>query len=436
MMLLSSVYNVKLLKIINFPIKKSIKSIQVKMKIKSITISFILILFTQYILSQSWSPIADMGDARYGAVSFTIGDKGYVGVGKTFNSTKKSVWEYNSQDDTWTQKADFAGGNRRVAFGFATGDKGYLGTGRDDNGANGNGNLNNDFWEYDPVSNSWTQKNNFGGGNRETAISFVIDGIGYAGLGLSGSRDYDFWKYDPSTDAWTQLQNIDVDFQLYNSSTFVLNGMAYFGLGSGFDRSTYRPYTSNEFFKYNPLDDSWTQLNNFGGLARRYATSFILNGKAYVGLGKSGVYLDDIWRYNEIDDSWQETNISGLTRAQVSSFVINNEVYVGNGVSTSQFHNDFYKLSETSLAVVDNYKNKELSIIATNNSIEILLTNNAFSNYNVSLYDISGKKIFAENRIPINGTIKISKNFQKGIFIIILKDLERGKRIFEKIVIR
>ena len=42
------------------------------------------------------------------------------------------------------------------AVGFSIGSKGYIGTGY-------NGSLYKDFWEYDPATNAWTQKADFGG---------------------------------------------------------------------------------------------------------------------------------------------------------------------------------------------------------------------------------------------------------------------------------
>ena len=66
------------------------------------------------------------------------------------------------------QKADFGGGKRYAATGFTIGSKGYIGTGSD-------GSKNRkDFWEYDPVANTWTQKVNLGGDARYAAVGFSV----------------------------------------------------------------------------------------------------------------------------------------------------------------------------------------------------------------------------------------------------------------------
>ena len=45
-------------------------------------------------------------------------------------ATYKDFWEYDPATNTWTQKADFGGTTRSVAVGFSIGSKGYIGTGR------------------------------------------------------------------------------------------------------------------------------------------------------------------------------------------------------------------------------------------------------------------------------------------------------------------
>ncbi|MBU4485361.1 MAG: T9SS type A sorting domain-containing protein [Candidatus Delongbacteria bacterium] len=106
----------------------------------------------------------------------------------------------------WSSLADFPGTARRGAVGFAIGDKGYIGMGYDIND-----NYYKDLWEYDPVSNSWEQKSYLGGDARYGAVGFSISGKGYVGTGLSGDFPYtfhnDFWEFDPVANSWTQLDD-------------------------------------------------------------------------------------------------------------------------------------------------------------------------------------------------------------------------------------
>src|SRR4051812_46479653 len=74
---------------------------------------------------------------------------------------------------------------------------------------------------------SWKQKTNFGGAVRLGAFGFSIDSLGYVGTGDNGSgfKYQDFWQYSPATNAWTQKSNFPM--VLTASSSFVINGHAY-----------------------------------------------------------------------------------------------------------------------------------------------------------------------------------------------------------------
>src|SRR5258708_1015500 len=64
----------------------------------------------------------------------------------------------NAKADSWVQKASFPGLGLKWTFSFSIGNKGYVGCGKDSASFN-----HKDFWEYDPTSDTWTQKADFGG---------------------------------------------------------------------------------------------------------------------------------------------------------------------------------------------------------------------------------------------------------------------------------
>src|SRR4051812_29189228 len=78
--------------------------------------------------------------------------------------------------NTWTQKADFGGAARRSAIGFCIGNYGYLGTGY-------NSNFYDDLWKYDPVNDVWTQVASYPGPARFCAVEFVLSTNAYVGTG-------------------------------------------------------------------------------------------------------------------------------------------------------------------------------------------------------------------------------------------------------------
>ena len=81
--------------------------------------------------------------------------------------------------------ADFPGGGRRYALSFGIGQYGYLGTGYDDN-------YQKDFYRFDPSAGDkgeWTLINGFGGQKRQGGQVFVIDDIAYICGGENNNSD-------------------------------------------------------------------------------------------------------------------------------------------------------------------------------------------------------------------------------------------------------
>ena len=87
----------------------------------------------------------------------------------------------------WIAKANYGGSARHRTTAFSIGNKGYIGLGHINSITNI---LYEDFWEYNPASNSWTQKANFGGGLRYHAHGFSMNGKGYVGTGRMQNSDY------------------------------------------------------------------------------------------------------------------------------------------------------------------------------------------------------------------------------------------------------
>ncbi|MBI3509990.1 MAG: T9SS type A sorting domain-containing protein [Bacteroidetes bacterium] len=193
-------------------------------------------------LTNAWTQVADFGGSpRSWAVGFAIGTKGFIGTGldtcSVCQARKKDFWEYNSTTNIWTQKSDFGGTARYLAVGFSIGAKGYIGTGND--GVN-----ENDFWEYDTTSDSWSQKAFFGGLERNGAFGFSIGTKGYIGGGSSNYND--FWEYNPSNDTWAQKANVIV-YDPFYAAAFSIGNYGYVltdDSGAGSDFGEYDPITN------------------------------------------------------------------------------------------------------------------------------------------------------------------------------------------------
>jgi N-acetylneuraminic acid mutarotase len=283
------------------------------------------------VLPGTWTSKATFaGSARLGAVGFSIGSKGYIGTGRnSSNVPVKEFWEYDPATNTWSQKADFAGTARWNAVGFGIGSKGYLGTG--DDGTATASNIRNDFWEYDPATNAWTARANFGGTARTSATGFSIGTKGYIGTGIDNlttfTRRNDFWEYDPSSNTWTQRATVGTtgrssakgfvignngyivggelslslqDTWEYNPTnntwtqranhpttvgTFVYASSTAVGFSVGTKGYLCAGNTTRICIEYNPATNTWTQVASLLGDARNFAVGFNIGSKAYVGLG-------------------------------------------------------------------------------------------------------------------------------------------------------
>lgn len=239
-----------------------------------------------------WTQKANFsGLGRTGSVAFAIGNFGYIGTGYQ-GTYLNDFWKYDSGTNTWTQIANFPGGNRTDATGFSIGSLGYVGTGKDNTGA-----AHNDFWEYNPSSNIWTQKANLTGIPRYHASSFTINGFGYIGGGghaVTSILKYlnDFWAYNPISDTWSQKAN--VPDTIIQSATFSIGNYGYISTGV-----TSLTGLTNATWKYDPATDNWTQVASFGGQARSYAAGFSIGNKGYVGTGglQNGSEKD-FWEYD------------------------------------------------------------------------------------------------------------------------------------------
>ncbi len=169
-------------------------------------------------------------------MGFSIGTKGYIGTGYTgipSNSDYRDFWEWDQTTNVWTQKADFGGNARGLAVGFSIGNKGYIGTGISYDSPS---NIYKDFWEWDQTTNVWTQKADFAGTSRFAAVGFSIMNKGYIGTGInygSPSNIYkDFWEWDQAANVWTEKSNLEGDARS-NAVCASIGNKAYIGTGMG-----------------------------------------------------------------------------------------------------------------------------------------------------------------------------------------------------------
>ena len=299
----------------------------------------------------NWVRMSDFdGVARSEAMSFVIGNKGYICMGYNGKNRLKDLWEYNNDGDFWTQKADFTGTPRSAGVAFSIGSMGYIGTGYD--GVN----YLNDFWAYDPSANSWSKKADLivGGDStlgRNDAVGFALNNYGFIGTGYNERWLKDFYRYDPASDSWRQITSI-LGSKRMGASSFIIDGKAY--VVGGYNNGNY----NYDFYMFEPKGDSgvWTKKRDIKDsnkdesyddnykIVRAYASAFVINSKGYLTGGNNGSILSDTWEYNPSTDLWvKKSYFEGATRHRAVALTFSDKAIVATGSSSSYRFDDCWK---------------------------------------------------------------------------------------------
>ena len=362
-----------------------------------------------------WTQKANFGGTgRMGDIGFSIGTKGYIGLGATASySGFSDFWEWDQATNTWTQKANYPGAGLFSGIGFSIGNFGYVGTGYDNSAS-----VHKDFWRYDPGSNSWTQKAIFAGAARYNACSFVIGAKGYVGIGSSGGPPYlnDFWEYDPSSDSWSQKANYPLNISARAAFSIGLKGY----ICDGWNYSN----LLNSVYEYDQSNNSWTQEANFGGANRSNDVGFSFAGKGYVGTGSN---FSDFWEFDPTTNMWtQRANFGGVGRAYAVGFSIGSKGYCGTGLDGSgNLLQDFWQYSAINDGVneinLDNY----FSVYPnpTNGIVNVRSSIHNAEYTNIEVYNVSGAKVYSASNVQHLNAIDISSQ-PSGFYFLQIKTPE------------
>jgi hypothetical protein len=364
-----------------------------KTPLQKITLLSALLLSTLFATAQ-WSSIAPVPAGLVGndgAVSFTIGNTGYLVAG----SGTDNVFAFDTISNAWTNLGAVpAAMGHAFGMAFQVNGKGYV-VGGDTSGIPVA-----TVWEFDPTQmNPWTQKNNFPGGARDAGFGFAIGNYGYVGGGNDNMSLYtDIWKYDPPTDSWTMLQaSLPVNGIIFPVS-FVIGTRAYISTGG------VAPNGVNEIKNMWCLDgtnDSLSVRNSFAGVGRQAAFAFSNNNYGYIGGGQTNYTTNyyDMWKYDPGLDQWTPAPSAPLLGAAWSSaFVIGNNAYAGLGakfVGTGLTGNlNFYKFGMSLVTATHDLDNSiSVSVYPNPSSDNIKVVVPGVKKFIVEIYSVSGNMV-------------------------------------------
>ena len=242
--------------------------------------------------------------------------KGYITLGQAQTIPfLNDLWEFDPVTESWSQKADFIGQPRRQAVSFVIGSKAYVGTGESAAG------LLKDFFVYDAQTNSWDQISDFVGSARRQAIAFTLAGKGFLGTGDDGIKRKDFWMYNPQTDQWI-LKAEFPGIARSGACAWASGPTGFIATGEGADFSFL-----NDLYEYNYYTNSWVQRASLPGAPRKNAIAFCVDGVGYVGTGYNNQFLDDFYAYYQLvgSDELEKNQVDVSINLTQNSVFINSK---------------------------------------------------------------------------------------------------------------
>lgn len=306
-----------------------------------------VIVTENFTILPTWTALGNVPfSARAHAASVVIDGHGYVGLGQSRwwgKNLYNDWWRYNPSTDSWNQIKSYPGELHSNYIYFSVNGKAYIGYMSDMDG------VYVDLWEYDPQLDNWTKKASLNGNvssNFENASAVVHNNIAYLMDPANRERMY---KYDAAIDEWSYVDIPD----FYESYTYhfkpfslVLNERIYWFFGS---TPTYDQTTTIRVIEYLPASNEWNEVVKFSnnGKFNDHATYFSLNGKGYFGGGRrflsANASSNYFWRFDP----------EALTLAVVENFIapvtyqsalaIDNVAYIGLGYDSSlNPKNDFW----------------------------------------------------------------------------------------------
>lgn len=283
---------------------------------------------------EPWQRLGDFpGSRRSGAISFAIGNYGYVGGGMYNYNSLRDFYKYDPGLDSWTRLSDLPFLTDKHTF-TSNNDNAYVLS-------------KNEFWKYNSSTDTWVELSQFPGASIYSSwphILFSLNDKIYVSSGLIIQylkNNYEqIWEYNTSTDAWTQKTRfpdpVNYCFGL------VVNDIGY--------------RTSGEFFyKYDQANDLWTKSSKLQMSTATYPAAFSINGKGYTATGGWADYshwkIKDVYEYNMLNGSYLKlVDFPNNSRTQTSYFVIGNKAYIGLGLGAySSFFNDFWEFDPSKI---------------------------------------------------------------------------------------
>ena len=375
--------------------------------------------------AQDWVQVTSLPNVfneTHHSFAFSFDDMGYIVGGNSDSGVRDDFYQYNPATDSWTELAPFPGGARGYAIGDIWNGKAYFGFGND-----GTSRL-NDLWVFDPSNMSWTELASCPCAERAHPAMIAHNGKVFVGLGSSSSGNMnDWWEYDITLNTWSQKDDLP-SLSRHHPYQFGIDDYVYTGFGHG-------NAIFNDWFRYDIAGETWTQVATLPAEGRVAGTQFSYNGLGYVlsghGDNHRSMNTGEFWAYDPVTDAWDELppHPEG-SRWAPASFIIDGEVYIINGTSVSEYVTEIYKFNLNSVLSTHELTNSTVSIYP-NPAIDIINIDVPGNiKYDANLYDLQGRLIISTT----NKSVIEIQSLPLGIYFIEIKDLDSGQKVIDKII--
>lgn len=218
-----------------------------------------------------------------------------------------------------------------------------------------------DFWEYDPVTDSWQRKADIPGPPYSLRVAFSVNNVGYIGtgdcqayycsMGYTGSCS--FYSYSPEKDSWEGVSYLvegpAINGGIYGAIGFQDENYGYMFAGLAPPDYYYHIPISN-YWRYDPSQDKWETIGVFSEF-NPYLLSpsgFQIEGKFYIGCGENNTaekYNSSFWVFNPTTNTWEDiAEFPGTPRRGAVGFSKGGYGYVGLGYNKNYGTlNDFWR---------------------------------------------------------------------------------------------
>ena len=377
--------------------------------------------------AQDWVQVTSLPNAfneTHHSFAFSFDDMGYIVAGNSDSGMRDDFYQYDPVNDSWTELTPFPGAARGFAIGDTWDGKAYFGFGYDGTS------LLNDLWVFDSSNMSWTELASCPCAARTHPAMIAHNGKVFVGLGGGGGslgNLKDWWEYDIASNTWSQKDDLP-SLRRHHPYQFGIGDYVYTGFGHGNG-------IFNDWFRYDIAGETWTQVATLPAEGRVAGTQFSYDGLGYVlsgdGDDHGSMNTGEFWAYDPVTDTWDElpSHPEG-SRWAPASFIINGEVYIINGTSFSQYVTQIYKFDLNPVLSTHELTNSSIRIYP-NPAIDIInidLPKNL--NYEANLHDINGRLI---SSMTNKSAIDI-QNVPQGTYLIEIKDLDSGQKVIEKII--